>query len=1239
MMARPGGLIAVSALVLLTGCGSLGLFGYGGGEVRPLRDWVQGEKGAWQEAIQLTTNPAEDSNADLSRDGRWLVFVSNRQGGADLWLQDLQDAGLAPPEMLTTHPAVDTWPRLEPGGRRVAFCSTRDDAGGDIWLTGLEGEGRELDRLTGTERSETEPAWFAAGGGVLCTGSREERDRALYRRSLPGRGLERVTPGEGSSGDVSPDGRWLVFVSRRADPGGDLWLMNVETKKETALTTGPALDAFPRWAADGRRIVFVRYDVDTDGDGAVTTRDTSSLWLLALEAGKAGGAAYPLTSHRHSELFPALRAGVLLFTSNRGQSLDVWALPEWGELPRFERLSALLAWARAEAQKPLVDPWRVLLAYRAVTAAAAEGPAREWIAFDLKGLSEVAEVQLEIGRLFAGLGRRWQARREFERVISAYPGEELAGAEARVELARLAREELEAKRLPAEAMRAGLAGQVAELEAMAEAHSNGAARERRRIAAQALVEAARTQVALGRYPEALNLTGRVTGSFGAQRRAAAEALLVEQRVYRVLGDPDSLRTQTLRVLTDYGDVSGARQKAATNFLTSVVAGEEQFARKAAALRQVVDRYKEEQPYLAATAQNRIGDLYYERRELGRAKDEYSRTAKDFSGEEEPAARAQLSLARVYYDQQDYGACVDIYRELLKEHGEYEDRVYRLAREAFVKRTLEKAARDLELGDPRLALGTYVRLLRDYDPQNVRGHRGLVDCYARIGDLATPGRRYADALQEDPRNDVAYYGLARTVSYKGPNDWVGDSGKSRERRRLDGEAVALMRRALLLRAQVPYYHQLLGFLYERLSQTERDPEAELRYASLALESYVTALSLSDPEDDPTNHADLVFNVAEGFRLIGNREKAYVYYRKALEASIQLRSELRRLVVREKGGEWALAAGDYEFAVHELQSALEVLEARAEPEDAAAARQRLVHQARLRDQLALAYRLGDKFGAAAGELRKLLTLLDRMEAMASTRSEKAQIERNRLRAQRNLALNLYRSVEAGRAGAAALVEARGLLEGVLERLPRVGVGSAEEAKALGTIRIELGGRGAFDEDTEARLLHTYLARIYAESGNYARAVGHLEKKLALYDASPKKHAQVAIEMAVIHSQIGGYELELGRAPAAAAAFEEARALDREGGNLHGEVVNAVNWGSAVLRLRSRPDPAVGPEKLVKLLDETIAAQQETLAACRRAGKDYAHPEWRTILSDSLVKLLSWQARLGRRAEGERSRIKER
>ncbi len=76
-----------------------------------------------------------------------------------------------------------------------------------------------------------------------------------------------ATEGTWMSLDVSPDGQTIVF-----DLLGDLYTLPIEGGKATALTTGMAFDAQPRFSPDGKTIAFI-----SDRSGG------DNLWLIELD--------------------------------------------------------------------------------------------------------------------------------------------------------------------------------------------------------------------------------------------------------------------------------------------------------------------------------------------------------------------------------------------------------------------------------------------------------------------------------------------------------------------------------------------------------------------------------------------------------------------------------------------------------------------------------------------------------------------------------------------------------------------------------------------------------------------------------------------------------------------------------------------------------------------------------------------------------------------------------------------
>ena len=59
---------------------------------------------------KITSHPALDYFPSLSKDGRYIAFVSERAGNPDIWLKSLSAGAISLPRQLTFHPGVDRDP-------------------------------------------------------------------------------------------------------------------------------------------------------------------------------------------------------------------------------------------------------------------------------------------------------------------------------------------------------------------------------------------------------------------------------------------------------------------------------------------------------------------------------------------------------------------------------------------------------------------------------------------------------------------------------------------------------------------------------------------------------------------------------------------------------------------------------------------------------------------------------------------------------------------------------------------------------------------------------------------------------------------------------------------------------------------------------------------------------------------------------------------------------------------------
>jgi Tol biopolymer transport system component len=131
-----------------------------------------------------------------------------------------------------------------------------------LYVSGADGGGERA--LAPSTSLDYDPAWSPRGNWIAFTSERNG-SADLYRIHPDGSGLERLTDNLAYEDQAafSPDERSIVFVSTRAAGFANLWLLDLATHKQRALTTGEGGDFRPSWSPDGQWIAF---SSDRDSD-------------------------------------------------------------------------------------------------------------------------------------------------------------------------------------------------------------------------------------------------------------------------------------------------------------------------------------------------------------------------------------------------------------------------------------------------------------------------------------------------------------------------------------------------------------------------------------------------------------------------------------------------------------------------------------------------------------------------------------------------------------------------------------------------------------------------------------------------------------------------------------------------------------------------------------------------------------------------------------------------------------
>lgn len=262
----------------------------------------------WANAEQITFEEAFIEFVDVSRDGRELVFSSDRAGNQDLWRMPV---GGDEAIRLTTDPAPEWCPRLSPDGREITFYSYRS-GDREIWV--MPAEGGPARRLTTSEGLDALPEWSPDGRELSFRSERRGSSDVWVMSSTDGGDLRLLTPDAAADygGTWSPDGEWIAYSSNRAGPT-QIWRVPVAGGEPEQLTQGPG--TAPRWSRDGTQIFFVGADERAGNLWSVSLNDGYERPLTNL-AGRRGtpGSQPPATD------------GTYLYFTWRDDVGDIWVM-------------------------------------------------------------------------------------------------------------------------------------------------------------------------------------------------------------------------------------------------------------------------------------------------------------------------------------------------------------------------------------------------------------------------------------------------------------------------------------------------------------------------------------------------------------------------------------------------------------------------------------------------------------------------------------------------------------------------------------------------------------------------------------------------------------------------------------------------------------------------------------------------------------------------------------------------
>ncbi len=1146
------------------------------------------------QAIQVTTNPGEDFAPTISRDGKYLIYVSDKSGNLDLWLKFLGPGSHPPDRQLTFHSASDNSPEFSPDGSKVVFVSNRSDPRGDIYvlelgsfslsteekseektkgglsflgLSSLQSKDSEAQRASGLTRlsqagpEDLDPTWDPSGQAVYYSSHKPgQAEKKIYRVALSGGSETQVTTQDGVSPAVSPDGRYLAFISKKEDASGNIWLKDLSSGQLTALHKGPEIELSPHWSEDGRYIYFTRYQDDTNFDQDLTIEDRPSIWKVGLN-GSVPTKFLQLTDSSTYDLLPEIHGDNIYFTSHRRTGIDIFRLPKEGELPALTDYGQALQLASDLCPDEKAS-YTCVLIYKDILN-------------EFKNEEDLARIRYKLSKTFFNLGNAFSAKFQYGRISKEHPDDPVYNGLAEIEILILEVEETRKEGITLYRKRVEQA--LSEIEAIAAKY-----RSQPRVLARAFLEKGNFNFELDRQDLALGFYKKVIQEYARQRETAAEAAFSRSKIYTTIGDTDKVVEAFVDVVRNYYDVKLWTAKAISEIL-ALFEKEASVEKKVSNLQNLTREYKS-LPILAAAVQNRIGQLYYEGGENLLAKEAYQKTISNFAQAPLEKFNALFALAQIYAEEEQFEKSLDLYQQVVQTPQGFDEKL-RLATLGYIRKSLKKGKWEINVGEVKLAYKTFLKLI-DFSPQNVEAHRGYVQSSAMLKKVDKAIDFYKSRLQQNPKSAVDHYSLGLAYTYLSP---PGLDMAEKE-----------INQALVVNSQETYYHQTLGWVFEQKERLHPGKE----YLEKALQEYSTALALNDENISPENEADLFLNLGNGNHLLRNHLEARHYYQKRKKSKVEFVNADREIIYYQRFGESAFKAGYPDEAVEHFKEALALHNRKKEPD--------LKRIAEMNDRIALAYQDSNQYAKAVEYFSKTLEL-----------HRKTGNTESLSKALRNIANNLYSLNERrGRKDTQSLNMALSHYFQSIENLEKYGVVQQEvkkESNALVNINVETGldenasqaARG-FNKEGEEKLIFNYVGKIYGDFGEYDRAIDYFQKKLALVpdNLNPEKDIPVILEKAILLNQIGNFHFQGGEYDRSGEYFKESYALSKSINNRQGVAVNAANLG----RLLLTKSEMIPREQFRSSIQDTLNFLEEALDIIVQA-KNFASPEYAVYLNNYL------------------------
>jgi Tol biopolymer transport system component/serine/threonine protein kinase len=241
-------------------------------------------------------------------DGKSIIFDSNRSGFGRLWRISAEGGAIEPETM---YPEVGA---LSRDGRRLAYVNGSGSA--SIWRASLlQAGGRVVSqsRVIATQGTN-DAAQLSPDGRQIVFGSRRTGSREIWKSNADGSDQSQLTSFGGHAGTPrwSPDGKWIAF-DYRPETHSRVYLIDAEGRNLHMVISGDYENGVATWSRDGASLYFAS---NRTGEWQVWRRDLAT------------GRETQMTHHGGMAAFESYDGKTLYYSKAEGAG--VWSVPVTG---------------------------------------------------------------------------------------------------------------------------------------------------------------------------------------------------------------------------------------------------------------------------------------------------------------------------------------------------------------------------------------------------------------------------------------------------------------------------------------------------------------------------------------------------------------------------------------------------------------------------------------------------------------------------------------------------------------------------------------------------------------------------------------------------------------------------------------------------------------------------------------------------------------------------------------------